>query len=159
MAIYMKMGKIAGDVSATGFEQYIECYSFQMGAGRGISMSVGSGKEREATKPSLSEVTLSKSMDKASPYLFRESCVGKAIDKVETKFVKTSADALENYLTYTLDKVLVSSYSASSGGDEPSESISLAYTKIEMKYHPRKPDNTLDSAIPAGYDLELGKKI
>ena len=159
MAIYMKLGKIAGDVTAEGFQQYIECYSFQFGAGRGISMSVGGGKDREATKPSLSEVTLSKSMDKASPYLFLEACVGKAIDKVEIKFVKTSADALENYLTYTLDKVLVSSYSASSGGDEPSESLSLAYTKVEMKYHPRKPDNTLDSAIPAGYDLELGKKI
>ena len=159
MAIYMKMGKISGDVSSQGFKDYIECYSFQFGSGRGISMSVGSGKEREATKPSLSEVTLSKSMDKASPYLFLESCVGKAIDKVEIKFVKTSADSLENYLTYTLDKVLVSSYSASSGGDEPSESISLAYTKLEMKYHPRKPDNTLDSAIPAGYDLELGKKV
>ena len=24
---------------------------------------------------------------------------------------------------------------------------------------PRRPDNTLDSAIPAGYDLELGKKL
>ena len=159
MAIYVKMGSIEGNVTAKGFEKHIECLAANFGITRHVSMSVGSGKEREATKPSLSEVTLSKSMDKASPYLFLESCVGKAIDKVEIKFVKTSADALENYLTYTLDKVLVSSYSASSGGDEPSESISLAYTKIEMKYHPRKPDNTLDSAIPAGYDLELGKKV
>ena len=159
MAIYMKMGKIAGDVSASGFEQYIELFSFEFGSGRGISMSVGSGKEREATKPSLSEVTCAKAMDKASPYLFLESCVGKAIDKVEIKFVKTSADALENYLTYTLDNVLISSYSAASEGEDPSETLSLAYTKVEMKYHPRKPDNTLDSAIPAGYDLELGKKV
>ena len=159
MAIYMKIGKHEGDVSAEGWEKWIECHSFQFGAGRGISMSVGSGKEREATKPSLSEVTLAKSMDRASPGLLLEACVGKAIDKVEIDFVKTSADKLENYLKYTLENVLVSSYSCSSGGDDPSESLSLAYTKFEMKYHPRKPDNTLDSALPAGYDLELGKKL
>ena len=159
MAIYMKLGKIEGNVTSASHEKWVEAYSFQFGSGRGISMSVGSGKEREATKPSLSEVTVSKAMDKASPYLFLESCVGKAIDKVEIHFVKTQADVLETYLIYELEKCLVSSYSASSGGDEPSESISLAYTKIIMKYHPRKNDNTLDSAIPAGYDLELGKKV
>jgi type VI secretion system secreted protein Hcp len=159
MAIYVKFGKIEGDVSAEGWEKWIEAGSFQFGAGRGISMSVGSGREREATKPSLSEVTVTKSMDKSSPYLFLEACVGKATDKVVIDFVKTSADKLENYLKYTLYDALVSSYSASSGGEDPSESVSIAYNKFEMKYFPRKKDNTLDSPVPAGYDLEAGKKL
>ena len=159
MTIYANFGKIQGSVSAKGYENHVELESLSFASGREISMEVGITGDREADKPFISEVALTKQMDKASPSLFVGALASKAIDKVEIKFVKTSADSLENYLTYTLDKVLVSSYSASSGGDEPSESISLAYTKIEMKYHPRKPDNTLDSAIPAGYDLELGKKL
>ena len=58
--------------------------------------------------------------------------------------------------------MLVSSYSISGVGEDdsgdPMESLSLAYTTIELKYHPRKRDNTLDSAIPAGYDLTLAAK-
>ncbi|MDA1073591.1 MAG: type VI secretion system tube protein Hcp, partial [Proteobacteria bacterium] len=38
------------------------------------------------------------------------------------------------YLTVELTDAIVSSYSASSGGDRPSESFSLNFTKIMYKY-------------------------
>jgi len=163
MAIYMKMGKIEGNVTAKGYEKLIECESAQFGTNRHVAMSVGSGKEREVSKPSISEIVLTKDTDKATPYLFQESVTGKAIDEVEIRFAKTSNDAIETYMSWILKDVLISSYSASgTGGDsesEPMESLALAFTKFELKYHPRKKDNTLDSAIPAGYDLNLATKI
>jgi len=160
MAIYVKFyPEVEGDVSAEGYDKMIEFGSFQFGAGRAIHMSTGSGKEREATKPSLSEVTLSSEVGKHSTKLFLEACVGKSLDKVEINLVKTSADMIETYLTYTLEKPLISSYSVSSGGDNPSESVSIAYTKFEMKYFPRNPDNTLASPLTAGYNLDTGKKV
>jgi type VI secretion system secreted protein Hcp len=154
----MKMDKIDGDVTAKGHEKWIDLHSFQWGVGRGIGSPVGRGAERESSAPSLSEVTVTKDMDASSPYLFTEAVIGKT-KKVVIEFVKTSGDQLETYLVYTLTNVLVSGYSVSSGGDKPSESLSLNYTKFEMKYTPQKGDANAGSPIPAGYDLAAATKV
>lgn len=157
MAIYLKIDGIKGNVEAAGHENWIDCSSMQWGVGRGISASVGTAKDREASQPSISEVVVTKLMDQASPYLFTEACVGKS-KKAEIHLVKTDAGKLESYMEYTLENVLISGYSVSSGGDRPTESISLSFTKVEMKYIPWKKDHTKDSPIPAGYDMASGKK-
>ena len=160
MAIYADFGKIKGSVTAEGFKDHIELASFGLGSGRNIFMEVGKGTERESTAPNIGEVSMNKTMDRSSSELFAGSMAGKAIDKVEIKFVKTSEGALERYLTYTLHDVLVSAYNVSGAREQqPTESLSLAYTKIELKYHPRKSDNTKGSAIPVGYDVSKGKKL
>ena len=160
MGIYADFGKIQGSCTAKGFENHIEWEHFGFCANRNITMKVGAGSERESDKPDVGQFTLAKKMDKSSPHMFLETLVGKAIDKVQVKCVKTSGDAVEQYLSYTLSDVLVSTYSIS-GHDEgdPFESVTLAFNKIEMKYHPRKEDNTLDNPIPAGYDVKAGKKL
>ena len=160
MAIYATFGKTQGAVTAKGFENHVECTSFSLAGGRNIFMEVGTGVDRESTKPYLNEFVVTKKMDQASPDMWIGSLVGKTIDKVEVKCIKTSEDALEKYLHYTLEDVLVSSYNISNDdGTQGYESVSLAYNKIEMKYHPRKPDNSLGDPIPAGYDVKLGKKL
>ncbi|MDB5407384.1 MAG: hypothetical protein JWL84_2296 [Rhodospirillales bacterium] len=156
MPIYMQYGKIDGTVTATGHEKWIECNSFQFGVGRGISTPVGAAQERETSAPSVSEITLSKSFDGASPLLLQEALTGKGT-QVQLDFVQTQANKLETYLTISLTNTMISGFSASSGGDRPSESLSLNFTKIEYKYTPRKEDNTAASPIPVGYDLGLGK--
>jgi type VI secretion system secreted protein Hcp len=157
MAIYMLIDGITGDVTAQGHAGWIECNSLQYGFGRGISMPVGNTLEREATAPSVSEVTVSKSMDSSSPYILQESCVGKG-KTVTIHITKTGQDQLVNYLEVILTNTMISGYSVSSGGDNPSESVSLNYTKITTNYTPVNPDGTAGSAIPAGYDVGLGQK-
>lgn len=158
MAIYLKIDGINGKVTAQGHEKWIDCASLQWGVGRAISSVVGSAKDREATRPSISEVTLSKMMDESSPMIFTEACVGKA-KKVEIHLVTVGADKLENYMEYTLEDCMVSSYSVSSGGDRPSESLSLSFTKMEMKFIPHDDAGKAGSPIPAGYDMATGKKV
>ena len=160
MAIFANFGKIKGSTTAEGYKDMIEFHDFQLGSGRQINMEVGKGMERESTKPSISQVTMNKKMDKSSTDFFVGSLAGQAIDKVEINFVKTSKGALETYATYTLENVLVDNYTVSGHKEgHPEETVSLAYTKIEMKYHPRKADNTKGSPIPVGYDVDKGAKI
>ena len=160
MAIYATFGKIKGPVTAKGFENHIQLHAAAVSAHRSVSMVVGTGKNREADSPHLQEFTVFKAMDKASPQLWMNSLTGKVIDKVEIKFVKTSEDALEQYLCYTLENVLVSSYVLDDeDARDPVETVTLAYNKIQMRYCPRKPDNSLGDPIPAGYDVKLGKKL
>ena len=154
MAIYVQFGNndIKGNVSAKGHESWIECNSFQFGVGRSIPMYVGKQTEREASHPSISEVTLTKNMDDSSPYLFQEAVRGEG-KQVTIHVTKTGAKQLESIVEYILTAAMISSYSVSSGGDVPSESLSLAYTKIEMKYVMWDEAHKKASQVPVSYDL------
>ncbi len=158
MPIYMQIDGIKGNVTAAGHEEWIEVHSLQWGVGRGIMTATGNVKDREASAPSISEISVTKSMCTASPHIFTEACVGKG-KKILIHLVKTDSADLQNYMEYTLEDAMLSGYSVSSGGDRPTESLSVNFTKMEMKYIPWKDDGTKDSPIPAGYDLALGQKI
>ena len=159
MAIFAKFSKVQGAVVAKGFENHIELTHAGYFASRVVSTDVGTGRNREAGIPTMQDFHIMKRLDKASPKLWLSSLVGKAIDKVEVKFVKTSEDVLETYLTFTLEDALVSSYSLSDYREGHAEVLTLAYNKILMKYSPRKSDNSLGDPIPGGYDVKHGKKI
>lgn len=158
MAIYMKFDGIEGNVTAKGHEKWIELESIQFGVGRSITFKTGNSSDREATAPQVGEVTVSKSMDPASPKLFAEGCYGKS-KKVEIHLCKTDQGQLQTYMEYVLENVLVSGYSLSSTGERPNETLSLNFTKVEMKFVPWKDDHTKAAPITAGYDTALGQKV
>jgi len=134
MAIFLKYGSISGEVTATGYKEWIEVNSLQWGVGRGISSGVGGGSKREATAPSVSEVTMTKSLDVSSPLLLKEAIGGKAVD-VKIELTQTDgAGKHVAYQKYILTNTLISGYSLSSGGDRPSESFSLNFTKFDSEY-------------------------
>lgn len=134
MAIFLKYGAIAGEVIAAPFKEWIEISSFQWGVGRGITSGVGGASKRESSAPSVSEITITKTFDSSSPLLLKEALGGKAVEvKIDLTQTDNSAThvAYENYI---LTNCLISGYSISSGGDRPSESLSLNFTKIESTY-------------------------
>ena len=135
MAIYMKYGSVAGEVKTEGYTDWIELQSMSWGVGRGISSGAGGISKREASVPSLSEVTVTKTMDNATPELLKEALGGKL--STEVKIVLTRTDNKGKHVafqTYTLTNTGISGYSVSSAGDHPSETISLNFTKVESKH-------------------------
>ncbi|WP_206930480.1 Hcp family type VI secretion system effector [Roseococcus thiosulfatophilus] len=134
MAIFLKLGDIKGETTQLTHKDWIEVNSFQFGVGRGISSGVGGGSKREATAPSVSEIVVTKTMDIASPLILKAAIGGKA---VVTKIELTQTDNNGKHVAfqkYILTDTLVSGYSISSGGDRPTESISLNFTKIDSEY-------------------------
>lgn len=135
MAIYMKYGSIDGAVTTEGFSKWIELNSFQMGVGRAIMSAARSEESREASEPSISEITVTKNMDVSSLNLFEEGLASKMDNKVEIVFTTTTKNKVTEFLRYELTHTGVSGYSLSSGGDGiPAESLSLNFTKIMMKF-------------------------
>lgn len=152
--IYMKVEGIDGKVTADGHEKWIEVSSMSFGVGRAInSANPGNQSNRESSVPSFSEISIAKDADESSPKLFTEACIGKA-KKVEIHFCNIG-DKVQSFLEYVLTDVLISSYSigAGSGGSHPSESLSLNFSKIEMKYIPYNDKNEKGSPIATTYDL------
>jgi type VI secretion system secreted protein Hcp len=149
---------IKGGVTEEGHADWIELNSLQWGVGRRLSAPVGGATNRESSAPSVSEITVTKGNDAASVKLLDEALQGEG-KTVIIDFAKTDKGKLEVYLTYTLTNCMVSGYSVSSGGDRPSESLSLNFTKVEFKNTPMKSANEPGSPETVTYDLALGKVV
>jgi type VI secretion system secreted protein Hcp len=162
--VFIKIGDIKGESTEKGHEGWIELQSMQWGVGRGISSPAG-GADREASAPSISELTLSKTLDSSTPKLFLNAVGGSGvIPEVELHLVDTSNTGGPGTVFYTLKlyNVLVSglSTSAAAGSDRPQESISLNFTKIEMKYFIVDENGGLSKeAGNASYDLATAKSL
>jgi len=158
MAIYLKYDGIDGDATHEDHDKWITVESMQWGVGRAISTPVGSVLNREASEPSVAEVTVTTQMNTSSVYMFQEACTGQTGKEVKIHLVSTGSPG-QTYVEYTLTDTLVSGYSVSSGGDRPSESLTLNFTKVEMKYIPLQANNEAGSPITKGYDLKTTKAV
>ena len=160
MAIYIEYAGIQGNVTATGFANHIKVMSVHFGVGRGISMEAGNMANREATRPSLSEITFSKLADISSTSLFKESVTGAAGKLVKIKFVQTGAEQVVQFMDYELEDCLVSGYSISADSEgDPVETITLSFAKLWVNYHDYDKANAGKSPQRVGYDLTAAKPL
>ena len=158
MPIYMNYNDIPGDATAEEHEKWIELNSCQWGVGRGISSPTGGSADRESSAPSVSEIVVTKSTDVSSTKLLNEAYQGEG-QKCQIDFCKTDKGILEVYLTLTLTNTMISGLSLSSGGDRPTESLSLNFTKIEFKNVNMGADAAAGSPDAVTYDLALAKVV
>ena len=160
MSIYLEYDGIKGNVTADGYADHIAVLSVQFGVGRGISMEAGNLSNRESTRPSLSEISLTKAADNSVTAIFKEAVTGSAGKKVTIKFVRTGADKVQEYMSYALEDCIVSGYSISADSEgEPMESISLSYSKIMINYSDFDKTNKSGNPQRVGYDLETAKPL
>lgn len=160
MAIYIEYDGIQGNVTAEGYKDHLSVSSVNFGVGRGISMEAGNMANREATRPSLSEITFTKIADNSSTSLFKESVTGSTGKLVKIKFVQTGADKVVEYMDIELEDCLVSGYTISAGGDDdPVETVTLSFAKIMVNYHDYDKANAGASPQRVGYDLTTAKPL
>jgi type VI secretion system secreted protein Hcp len=134
MALFLKLDGIVGDSTSSEFSGWIEIQSFSWGASNPANTSSGGGGG--AGKVSFSDIVITKTISRGSPYLALACASGKHISGGEIAETKPTGNGKEvTYLTYKLTDVLVTSYQT--GGDvggRPSESISLNFTRLEIDY-------------------------
>jgi len=152
MTMLLKLGEINGESERKGYEKWIEINSLQFGTGRGISSATGGGS-RQPSEPSVSEVVFTKPMTIDSGDIFFQSVAGTTPMKAEIHVINTAKDKNTPYLKITLHDSLISGYSLSSGGDRPSESVSLNFTKIEVQYDQYDGDALKASGSPKKFDI------
>jgi type VI secretion system secreted protein Hcp len=154
----MNYNDIPGDVTAEGHEKWIELTSFDWGVGRDISSPTGASADRESSAPSVNEITVTKATDESTPKLFDEAYRGSG-QHAQIDFCKTDQGALEVYLTLNLENCMISSDSLSSGGDRPTESLSINFTKVEIKNTAMGADAKAGSPESIVYDVGLAKVV
>lgn len=127
-------GAIKGEATQTAHKDWIEILGFNVGNSRGISTAGGGGK-REASRPSLTELSLARFVDRATPALFTAATAAGSPYPMVTLDLNMGNNV--PFARIELENVLVSgqSFTASSGAESrPSETISLNFTKISYTY-------------------------
>jgi type VI secretion system secreted protein Hcp len=153
---FLKIDGVEGESTDERHKGEIEILSFSWGETQTGTMSRGGGGG--AGKVSMQDFHFTMAMNKASPSLFLKCATGEHIKQAVLTARKAGGDQQE-YLKVTLTDVLITSYQTSGSGDQPIDSFSLNFAKIEFEYKPQKPDGSLDAPVKAGYDLKLNKKV
>jgi len=99
---------------------------------------------------------VTKNTDVASVKLLQDATAGELNHPVTISFTSTTKGQTIEYLKYELVNVGLSGYSLSSGGDMPSESLSLNFSKVTMTFKGLDPA-TAANPQSGGYDLTTQK--
>ncbi|MBS3925092.1 MAG: type VI secretion system tube protein Hcp [Nitrosarchaeum sp.] len=151
---FLKIDGVPGESTDDKHKGWIEIESFSWGASQSSATSGGGG----AGKVSISDFSFTSSASKASPKLFEHVVTGKHIKDVTLQLcVAGEGRESQCYLDIVLSDVLVSSYqSQGSSGEQPTEQLSLNFSKIEFKY---QPIGSSEAPVKAGYDLKKNVKV
>jgi len=153
--------KLKGESQDHQYKDAIEIDSWSFTGHNASTHMHGSGGG--AGKVSLGDLQCSKSIvDTATVTLFLNLCTGKHFSKAILLCRKKTGhdgNALE-YLTITMEDVTVSSISLGGHGSATgvSESFSIAFTQLKLKYTQQNKDGTKGSSSEEGWNVAQNKK-
>ena len=144
--IYISFDGVKGESNFPAFPSSTVVSSFKWGAANETAPTTGAA--RTAGRVKMSEIAITKLRGSASSALQMYVFNGTRIPKAELRFYKSGSPT--EYLTITLEDVLISSWSISGdGGSLPMETISLNFAKFR----------TEDTFAGAGGKPEKGKAV
>ena len=147
--MFIKIKGIPGESADKSHSQEIDILSI-LWSNAVQSSSAAGGASKMAPQDLLS---ITKYIDKATPKLFEALAKGEHIDEATIVVRKAGGTPVE-YLKYTLQDIMVTSYSTggSSADDRPTESISFNYGRIEVEYTELNADGTPGKITVQGWD-------
>jgi type VI secretion system secreted protein Hcp len=156
---FLKLDGIKGESADAKHKGEIDIMSFSWGASQtGIQATGGGGG---AGKVHFEDMHFIKKTDASSPLLMLNCANGAHIKEGNFTVRKAGGTQLE-YLKIKLTDILISSFKehgSSSGGDIPTESVSLNFAKVEYQYQAQGADGKAQGGpILAGWDVKANLK-
>jgi type VI secretion system secreted protein Hcp len=133
---FLKLGDIKGESVADGHGGEIDVLSFSWGVSQMGTTHRGTGGG--AGKANVSDISITKWVDSASPTLFLNCCTGKHFPQA-TLTVRKAGDKPLDYLVIKLTDIIITSVQigGSSGSEEVTESLSLNFAAFEYVFQPQ----------------------
>jgi type VI secretion system secreted protein Hcp len=158
--LFLKIDGIDGESQKDGHKGEIDIDSFSFGAVQHGSFHTGGGGGGSG-KAEITDISISKQVDKASATLYKFCASGKHIPKV-VLYSQKAGDGEKplTYYTITLDDVIVSNIqnSGSNHGDSILESVSFNTAKLTFEYQAQGKDGAKDGGVvKASYDVRENK--
>ena len=152
--MFLKIDGIQGESQDKTHKDEIQVLSFSWGVSNAGSSAIGSGSS--SAKASVSDISIQKYVDKATPNLWKYCFGGKTVGDAVITIRKAGGDAPIEYLVYKLSEVFVSSVqdSGSDGGGLAMESLSLNFAKVEIEYTLQDDTGSAGASTPITIDIK-----
>ena len=154
--IFAKIGDIKGESLDAKHKDEIEILSFSWGVTNSGSAATGSGAG--SGKATFQDLVVVHNIDKASPDLLRACATGTHL-KEATITHRKAGKGQQEFLVVKMNDVIITGVTHGGATGQPySETVSLAFAKVDLEYKPQKPDGSLDAGIHFKYDLKANKE-
>ncbi len=152
--IFAKLGDIKGESLDDKHKDQIEVLSWSWGVQNSAHGATGSGGG--AGKASFHDLSFTHKIDKASPVLMQSCATGQHL-KEATITHRKAGKGQQEFLVIKLNDVIITSVVDADNEGTHTETVSLAFAKVDVEYRPQKPDGSLDAGIHFKYDLKTNK--
>jgi type VI secretion system secreted protein Hcp len=153
--IFAKIGDIKGESLDSKHKDEIEVLSFSWGVTNAASVAAGSGVG--AGKATFGDLSFVHIIDKASPVLMQACATGTHL-KEATITPRKAGKGQQEYLIVKMSDIIITGVAHGGETGQPaSETLTLAFAKVDVEYKPQKPDGSLDAGIHFKYDLKANK--
>lgn len=161
MSVFVNYEGIKGESSDSGHKGWMDVEAVSWGVGRQITSNSSTQGDRESSNAVISDLHVTRYMDSSTPKLFIESCCGTG-KEVKIHLTKTgTGSGSDVYMEYTLKNALISSYSVNAVGQDnnrPTETFTITFVDVEVKYTPYDEDGNAEAAIAVGFDTASNTK-
>ena len=156
-SIFAKVAGIKGESVDQKHKDEIDVLSWTWGVAQSGTMAHGGGGG--SGKATFADLVFTHHIDKATPLLLKACATGQHIPDA-TITQRKAGNAPQEFLIIRMTDVLVASVSngGSVEGDATSETVALAFAKVDLEYKPQKQDGTLDAGVHFKYDLKANKE-
>jgi len=154
MPAYIKFDGIDGEVVAEAFAGAFNVHSYEWGVSNSGTTGGGGGGAGKAT---FSDLSLTMTAGKGSPFLAHACASGKHIKTAKLTAVRTGRGRPETTLEVQLEDILVSSYQMNGESNgRPGELVTLNFAKITYTQYFLDGENTRKKQTFT-WDLKTGK--
>jgi type VI secretion system secreted protein Hcp len=152
---YLQLDGIKGESADSQHQGWIECTSVNWSITQPKSATASTAGGHTAERAELSEISISKLVDLASPMLAQVCACGKTIPKAKLEMQRADGNGQPiKYFEVELENVLIAHIApAFNGADNAKEHIGLKFSKVRWKYTQQKIGGGANGNTAGGWDL------
>jgi type VI secretion system secreted protein Hcp len=153
--VFLKIKGIPGESADATHKGQIDVLSYSWGITQTGTMSYGGGGG--AGKANFGDFSFMMRMNKATPKLM-QACANGAHVEEAILTCRKAGDKQQEYMSYKFYDLLISSYQTSASSEEPTESISFNFAKMEMEYKEQDAKGQLGGSTNFKYNIKENKQ-
>lgn len=149
----MKIEGVTGESVRDGHTDDIDILAWSWGITQAGTTHRGTGSG--AGKANFQDLQCTKNIDKSTSAIMAAIAQGKHFDKIELWCKKVGGDESVDYLKFTLNHCLITSYSTggSGGEDDLTETFSINFREYICEYTPQNKDGTPGASVQSGFNI------
>jgi type VI secretion system secreted protein Hcp len=159
--VYLQIDGIKGESMDDKHKDWIECKSVAFSVMQPKSATASTGGGHTAERVEMSDISITKLADLATPILLQTCAAGKTIPKAKLEFMRADGNGDRiKYFEVQLENVLIGEVQPTvSEGAFMHENVGLKFSKVKYMYTQQKVSGGAGGNTSGGWDLATNKVV